>query len=177
MLPAEPGSTPSAAGSMMSNVLDDLMCSACSCLWHSLFIPMPTAASGLCHGSCCLSACIFGGEPTSTPNPTALSLADVADNDDADRPHYQEKTPACHDGCEKRGAAIAPSALYGMPPAATLPLVAFIEAPLSVNPDVADNVNAAPRHEHRRAARERAGIHLRRRGAPGYDGPENALPQ
>ena len=45
-----------------------------------------------------------------------------------------------------------------MPPAAKLPLVASIVAPLIEESDVAGNANAAPRREHRRAARERSGM-------------------
>ena len=40
----------------------------------------------------------------------------------------------------------------------TLPLVALVVAPLKDEADVAGDADAAPRHGHRRAARERAGM-------------------
>ena len=95
-------------------------------------------------------------EPTSTPNPAAFPRVDVTGNDNADRPALPDP-PLAQDGCEKKSSHRAKRPI-GMPPAATLPLVALIVAPLSVNPNVIGNANAAPRHEHRRAARERAGI-------------------
>ena len=48
------------------------------------------------------------------------------------------------------------AAEYGV--TSTLPLVALVVAPLIEEATVIGDANAAPRHGHRRAARERAGI-------------------
>jgi len=83
---------------------------------------------------------------------TRFARVDVAGNVDADRPHYQ--TPRLITMAAKRGAAIAPSALCGMPPpAADAPAGRSCSTPSlrsprglrsSANPDVAGKANAAP---------------------------------
>ena len=71
------------------------------------------------------------------------------------------RPPLAHDGCEKKSSHRAKrpmrsAAADGV--TSTLPLVAPTMAPLSVNPNVIGDADAAPRHGHRRAARERAGM-------------------
>jgi len=124
--------------------------------WHarayrrSPRIPMPTAAQGYVTEV---------AEPTSAPTPALIARVDVAGNDDAGCPRY--KTPRCHGGCGReeqppRQRPMRSAAADGG--SSTLPLVALVVAPLKDEADVAGNASAAPRHEQRRAARERAGI-------------------
>jgi hypothetical protein len=50
--------------------------------------------------------------------------------------------------------------------------VFIVAAPLSMNPNVVGGSRSAPNREPCRAVRERAGIHIRLRVAPGFDGPD-----
>ena len=149
----EPGSAPSAGGLAMSNVLDEPTRFPCSTLRVSLSIPMPTAA-WTCPVPPSLKLrrtrmqTVIARAVTIPPSPR-LRRARPAASWNLLRPPY--------------GRAGSTPRLPGRSAAAdggtsTLPLFAPIVAPLIEVSDVAGNASAAPRHEQRRAARERAGM-------------------
>ena len=165
MLLAEPRSTPPPRGLAMSNGLEQPTRLPCSTLRVSLSLPMPTAASGYVMPHAKKGAC-------GTPSPSLFPRADVAGNAPGRCPHYQ--TLACSRWLRRGRSAIAPSAHVECLRRQTLPLVAPTVAPLIEESTVIGDANAAPRHEQRRAARERAGMPGRATPDPA---PENATPQ
>ena len=95
---------------------------------------------------------------------TRFARADVAGNDDADRTRYQ--TPASTRKLRSTLRACPPMrSAAGDGGTLTLPLVALVVAPLIEEATVIGDADAAPRHGHRRAARERAGIRAALRAA------------
>jgi len=80
----------------------------------------------------------------------------VAGNAPGHCPPYED--PRLYTMAARRRAAIEPSAHVECLRRQTLPLVALVVAPLIEEATAIGDAEAAPRHEQRRAARERAGM-------------------